>query len=230
MSVKLANADRDLIYNFLSRAYRKEVDRRYLEATLPILPRIKELANESDNELLKKGEEILSNFLEGIDWDAKAMDELLLDLARDFCYFFLIGVESVPHSESVYLSPDHLEKQEPRDEVLELYRQVGFQISEDFKEPEDHIALELEFMARLSHLIMVALDADNYEDANVLIDTRKRFMEEHLVKWVPAFCKFLGEAAQKKGSPFYEGIAYLTSGLINEDYESTKEHDAIAAS
>ena len=220
-----ANLFREILYDLLSRSYSEEVNEEHLAALITNIPHIESLALDSNNELFKKGKELLSRFLDDIDWGIEEMKDLLLELARDFCYFFLTGVNSVPTSESVYLSPEKLVKQEPRNQVLKMYRQIGFNISGDCKEPEDHIALELKFMARISHLMGEALDTGDRRGALTLLDFQKRFIEEHLNIWIPLFCNFLTKAAKKKESIFYAAIAYLTEGFIISDYKSLTEYN-----
>ena len=36
--------------------------------------------------------------------------------------------------------------QKERDEVLILYKSAGLELSKNFREPEDHVAIELQFM------------------------------------------------------------------------------------
>jgi len=90
----------------------------------------------------------LDDFIKSIkDKDLKEVEQ---DLAVEYAGLFLnMRLVSVAPFESVYTSPEHLLMQEARDEVLSEYRREGLDKVKDFKEPEDHIALELGFMAYL---------------------------------------------------------------------------------
>ena len=212
------NAGREVFYNFLSRSYQAEVDDEYLEMLVSLMPYIENITSQAEVETLKTGGKLLTEFvnrLNGLNTEAK--EELLLDLARDFAYLFLTGVKSVPTCGSVYLSPEHLVKQEPYARVLRMYRAIGFQVPRDFKEPEDHIAMQLKFMAVLSQLIGGAIDAKDAENARRLLGFQQRFLKEHLNKWVPLFCHLLIRAAE--GRDFYQAIGYLTEGFLSMDYE-----------
>lgn len=216
------NFGREVFYNFLSRCYKNEVDEELLGTVVSLIPYIKNIASQSDIESLGTGARLLSGFINRLTGlDVKGKEDLLLDLARDFSYLFLIGVKSVPSSESVYLSPEHIVKQEPRDMVLKVYRESGFTVSNDFKEPEDHIGLELELMARLSHLICESIDREGSEGISKYLNCQKRFMEEHLNKWIPLFVDFLRKSAEDRD--FYKATAYLTEGFIEMDYGFIKE-------
>lgn len=63
--------------------------------------------------------------------------------------------------ESVHTSPKRLMMQEARDEVLAVYRSEGLDKLPSWKESEDHIALELEFMAVLGDRIVAAAEASD---------------------------------------------------------------------
>lgn len=216
------NAGREVFYNFLARSYKTEVNGEYLEMLISLMPYIEDIAFQSDIEKLKKGGKLLREFankLTGLNSEDKK--ELLLDLARDFTYLFITGLRSVPTSESVYLSPEHLVKQEQRDSVLKLYKETGLSVSKDFREPEDHIALEFEFMARLSHLICKSIDTEDNKNIRKYINCQKEFMEKSLNKWIPQFCSFLIKAVEER--TFYRALGYITEGFLTMDYRFMKE-------
>lgn len=216
------NSGKEVFYNFLSRSYKKEVDEDFLAMLVSLMPYIESIASQSDIDSMDKGVILIrgvANRLTGL--DAKGKEDILLDLARDFCSLFLIGVKSVPNSESVYLSSEHIVKQEPRDMALKIYRETGFDVSKEFNEPEDHIALELEFMARLSQLVCESIDREDDDSLSKFLNCQKQFMEEHLNKWIPQFVSFLLKSTDDRD--FYKAIAYLTKGFIEMDYRFIKE-------
>lgn len=71
----------------------------------------------------------------------------------------LLGMSADPVSpyESVHTSDTHLMMQEARDEVVAAYRAQGFAASDALRTPEDHISLELSFMAALCEQLADAL-------------------------------------------------------------------------
>ena len=216
------NSGREVFYNFLSRCYKKEVDEDFLVMLVSLMPYIENIAFQSDIDNMSKGVALLRKVSDSLtELDAEGKKSFLLDLARDFAYLFLIGVKSVPYSESVYLSPEHLVKQEPRDRVLKIYRETGFIVSKEFNEPEDHIAVEFEFMARLSSLVCESIDRGDNEGISNYLDCQKTFMEEHLNKWIHQFTGFLVRAAEERN--FYKAVAYLTEGFMEADYGFIKE-------
>ena len=101
-----------------------------------------------------------------------------------------------------------------RDEILALYRSAGLDKQASWKEGEDHIALELEYMQVLITRTVDALRADEGEEAYRLVKCQLNFMEDHLGAWAPLL------TAQMRGfckTKFYEGLSYMTDGFLEVD-------------
>jgi anaerobic sulfite reductase subunit A len=141
-------------------------------------------------------------------------------LAVDYANLFLaVGKHPAHPYESVYLSAEHLLMQEQRDQVLKIYREHGVDKVEDFPEPEDHVAIELQFMGLLSARITEALKQDDIERARELLETQTDFLDEHLMKWVPDFCEDILKGAKYE---FYRGIAKVTRGYLTMESENIR--------
>ncbi len=104
--------------------------------------------------------------------------------------------------------------QDARDEVLALYRAAGLDKQDSWKEGEDHIALELEFMQILSERTVEALTQGDMDAAVSLIKRQNGFLEDHLSAWVPFLA---GEMVRFAKTDFYRGLAYLVQGFVEED-------------
>lgn len=87
-------------------------------------------------------------------------------------------------------------------EVREAYRSMGLAAARS-NEPDDHIGLELLFMA-----LLIQREAEGNVAAR---QARQQFLAEHLSQWAPAFCADVAAHAQ---TPFYRGVALLTRGLL----------------
>jgi len=57
-------------------------------------------------------------------------------------------------------------------------------------------------------------------EARRLLEVERKFLEEHLVEWVPKFCSTIRELG---GEKFYRGVAELTEAFLREDEESVRE-------
>lgn len=92
------------------------------------------------------------------------------------------------------------------------YAEAGLQLSTDFTDLPDHIAVEMEFMCFLCAKEAEAWQAGDGEAAVRYQTTQRTFLGEHLAKWVPAFCQAVIQAAQAE---FYRGLARLTQAHID---------------
>jgi TorA maturation chaperone TorD len=110
--------------------------------------------------------------------------------------------------------------QKAYDDVLQEYRRAGVERSGDFKEPEDHIALEMEFMAHLCRKTLESLETGNKTASLEYLEKQNDFLHKHLLAWVPRFCEDLGRAA---ASGFYKGIAKLTAEMVSAEKETVPE-------
>lgn len=85
-------------------------------------------------------------------------------------------------------------------------------------ECDDHIALELEFMAVLGE---ETLSKAGLPDSCLeLAEAQIRFLESHLLNWVP---RFASELAAATSSPLYKGLAGLLAEFLIMDLEHLRE-------
>jgi len=137
-----------------------------------------------------------------------AFDDLLVDYTRLF-----IGPDKVltPPWESVYFSEERMVFQIETLQVREWYRRFGLQAEKLHNEPDDHIGLELEFVAHLAKLGLLALEQNDPAAFEQSLDAQRNFLSEHLLRWGPGWCEQVEEKAQ---NDFYRGIAMLTRGAL----------------
>ena len=136
------------------------------------------------------------------------------DIASD--YFLLFegpGRPLAPPWESVYLSEDALIFQAETLDVREWYKTFGVESIKLYMEPDDHIALELEFISFLTGMAIQAIESGDREKADYYIEARTVFFTKHLLLWVFNWCSLVKENA--KGL-FYKGIAHLVEGTLHE--------------
>ena len=199
--------NRSRTYRFLSRLLRKEVDAELLQTLKSI-----DYPAETGTPEIDTGHYEIAKFLSN-DWP-----DVLTELAKDYVRCFIgYGMES--HSaaypyESVYLSEKHLMMQSARDEVLAVYRSQGVDKQPDWKEGEDHVALEFEFMAILADRAAEALRAGDEALHDELAATAAGFMEAHILKWVPTM---LAEVDHRAKTGFYLGVAHTAQGFLKVD-------------
>jgi TorA maturation chaperone TorD len=213
------NENRVSTYSFLARMYEKELTKDIIKEMRQkggFVDRIRPLVEEGD--AMGEGAKILIEYLESL--RGRDLEQVELELASEYAGLFLGVWGSPPQpSESVYRSPDRLVMQEPRDEVLREYRGHLVDKIEEFKEPEDHIALELYFMAHLGGKATKAMEKGDLEEARELAEDQKRFLEEHLLKWMRPFTDDIQKGGRR---PFYKGIGLITQGFVTQDKDAVE--------
>lgn len=145
----------------------------------------------------------------GLDNPANYQEKLQSDFNRLFAG---PGHLAAPPWESVYRSRERLLFGEPTLAVREFYRSFGLETKKGRSEPDDHLSLELEFMAWLCK--QAARPAISPEQIKLYLSGQARFLSEHLLEWVPALCDDIGKAAE---SEFFRGLALLTAQWLKAD-------------
>ena len=94
-------------------------------------------------------------------------------------------------------------------DIQGFYKAFGLDISDIEKERCDHVSVELEFMHFLLYKQAYALENHGDEKAQICVDAQKKFLKEHVGKWVPLFAVLFGRKAE-------EGFYYALSALTKE--------------
>jgi len=100
--------------------------------------------------------------------------------------------------------------------VESAYRDAGFDAPAPEAGPPDHLGAELRFLSLACHQEMEAWRAGDRAAAAAWVERERRFLDEHLLAWVPQHCKRLAQAAQ---TPFYRAAASLIGRACLVDRE-----------
>ncbi|MBI5650040.1 MAG: molecular chaperone TorD family protein [Chloroflexi bacterium] len=147
-------------------------------------------------------------------WSRGISDQAIDDARADYTRLFIgPGQVVTPPWESVFFSQERLTFQQETLQVREWYRRFGLQAERLYQEPDDHIGLELEFVAHLANLGLRALAQTDQAEFDALIDAQKKFLTEHLTRWAFDWC---AQVEQHAHTDFYRGIAMLTRGALAE--------------
>jgi len=157
------------------------------------------------------------------DYEASAkergVESIHRELAMEYTRLFINAYPLVPCPpyESFYVDGGFLAQRSAM-EVLDLYAKAGYHLSPRFKDLPDHVAVELEFMSILCRSQLRMLEEKGREDVhfNELAQLRSLFVKEHLVKWIPSFCRCV-EKHSKVG--FYRGAAWILRALVDMEAE-----------
>jgi len=214
--IRKATLTRGTLYRVLSRGFSLEIDEAYLEWMMLLQPTVAQLAAHSESKEFKKGSELLGKFVAEVRSDyEKDKAKFLQGLAAEYASLFLnVGPIPVYLAESVYLGKEHLLYEEPYFDAVRIYQIYGFKKRSSFKEPEDHIAIELEFMAHLCDLTCLSLDQGKADYAAGYLKNQVEFLDMHLSKWVPQLCDKLKTATK---NTFYLALANLLAGFLSMD-------------
>lgn len=193
-------------YGMLSRLFLKEVDEKTLEELCGM-----RFPTAMGNKDVDEGYRMLFEYLK-LSWD-DTVRELAIDYVRTFIGHGVNGYSAAYPFESVYTSERRLLMQEARAEVLQTLRENGLKRG-SWTEGEDHVALELEFMQRMSMRAGEALEAGDEDAAIAHLRTQQTFMRDHLLNWLPMLVADMEKFSQTK---FYQGLAKLTMGYLEED-------------
>jgi putative dimethyl sulfoxide reductase chaperone len=194
-------------YDLLSRMFLVEIDQ-------PLLDNLRQadFVVTVDNADLNEGYALWCEFQKRV--DEGTLVNLAVDYVRAFIGTGRDGDGAAYPYESIYTSPEHLIMQDSRDEVLALYRSEGMGKDDSFTEPEDHVALELSFMAHLNRRALELFESGSEREGIDYLNKQKAFLDGHLLNWVPAFCDNIAKFAQE---PLYLGLAKVTRGFLAVD-------------
>jgi TorA maturation chaperone TorD len=139
----------------------------------------------------------------------------LEELLVDYTQLFLGPVQAParPYG-SVWLPSGAEPMQASTMAVSRLYEEGGFDVDDEFRDLPDHVAVELEFLYQLlfrGAQSQQKADADGVETARAL---RKRFLDEHLGRWVEPFTTAMRANAR---TDFYRCLADLTREFVREE-------------
>jgi TorA maturation chaperone TorD len=136
-------------------------------------------------------------------------DNLRVDMTH---LFSGLGKVKAPPWESVHFGQHRLVFQERTRQVRVWYRRYGLEVENPYVEPDDHIGLELAFLAHLAKLSIQCLDGpEGTARFEQLLEAQKAFLQEHLLGWVFIW---VGQLQKHSKTSFYQGLALLTRGAV----------------
>jgi TorA maturation chaperone TorD len=196
---------RSRIYGILAAIYAGPVDEKFL-GLLRGLKIPKDSSLPVQNEQLSGGLSQVSRWLEN---NSALPDSVLSSqLSPQFAMLFR-GLSRrnspLPPYESVYLEGRLFG--DSTGKITEIFQQYSLEPHNN--EPPDHISMELDFMRLLCR--------NEAEAGNGMRDVRReeeRFLEEHLLRWIPAFCE---QIRKFDTTSFYKGLVDITEGWIIYD-------------
>ncbi len=201
---------RSNVYSLLTVIYREE-------ATTSLLKQIKDpkfLSVLSD-----QGVQFEDDFLQESD------DMLIEDLAVEYTRLFLGPGKHISPHESVHHERDDGDwgKLWGKDTVLvkKFIESTGLEYKSEYHGLPDHISVELEFMHEVTKREAQAWEEKDNNGALYCLKIEKKFIDEHLARWIPLFCDKVIEDAELS---FYREMAKLTKSFIELEKEETDNY------
>ena len=139
---------------------------------------------------------------------AQDLQTLLVDYTR----LFLGPVQALanPYGSS-WLTTSAQTEENPSLAVLELYSAGGFDLSDDFMDLPDHVAVELEFLYLLEFRRNEAGKAGLADELPDIKNLERQFLFNHLGAWIGAFAAAVKANAE---TTFYRELADITERFI----------------
>jgi TorA maturation chaperone TorD len=199
--------NRSDIYGLLAALYRQEVTSDFLQQIKDpqFLGVLADLGFDVKREFLLKPEK-----------------ELLEVLAVEYTRLFLGPGKHISPHESVHHQRDDGQWGnlwgKSTAEVKKFIESTGLGYVNEYKGLPDHISVELEFMQHLTLHEKKAWEEDS-DKAVAYQEVEKKFVEAHLIQWIPSFCEKVIEHAELS---FYRAMAALTRSFIKFEMEELK--------
>lgn len=131
-------------------------------------------------------------------------DTLIEELAAEYTMLF-VAPGSFPPIESVRLQGGY--RQSAANEARDAYAAEGFSVQPGrFISFDDHLAVEMQFVAALLERQAEALSSGDEQEARRLEKATKRFWMKHLGRWCRGYAQLVEEAAEHS---FYREMARL---------------------
>lgn len=187
------------IYGLLSRIYSKEPSQEFLRSFRA--PAFLRLLKELDIEL-------------GEDFKNRPLEKLVDELAIEYTQLFIGPGRHIYPYESAYRDGKEGVSSNTAIQIKNIIESSGLQYRSDFRDNFDHISIELEFMEKITGEEAKAWKKKNRKRAIEFQKFKKRFVDEHLSKWVP---EFSDRVIKETTLSFYREMAKLTKEYILAD-------------
>lgn len=97
-------------------------------------------------------------------------------------------------------------------DLSDFYASVGVAFKKVNGEPDDHLAIELEFMTILHDRMLNSVHSE--DSVMELMEVQEKFLNEHLLTWIPTLCRELNALTT---SPVYSAVSRLLAEFLEYD-------------
>jgi len=148
--------------------------------------------------------------------------EQILDTIKSEYVYLMLGPEKLPAPpwESVYVNKAPLLFQESTLKVRQAYLEYDLLPAAYPHEADDHLALEINFMAHLGQLSQESFEKNDVRQLQKILSDQKAFLEKHLLVWIGDFAE---QIQNSKKRDFYPQMACLTKHILHADLAALDE-------
>jgi nitrate reductase assembly molybdenum cofactor insertion protein NarJ len=107
-------------------------------------------------------------------------------------------------------------------DIAGFYRAFGLQTGAAVRERPDHLATELEFMYLLMLKEAYAATNSMPEQAEICIDAQRKFLQDHLARWIGPFCRSLERSIDERLGKDSLQSPYVTLARLAEAFISAE--------
>lgn len=184
------------IYMFLQKFYDGQLNRIGKASWKELIDVLTQEMTIFSNDEIGKGLQLLSQFT----------DEDIEELEFEFNRLF-VGPNQLVVSpyESTYRNTERVIMQSETIAVRRFYEKAGLVLAKKNINPDDHIALELEFVC---YLLENSLEDETH------YEFYQEFLKAHLFHWIEAHCALILENSENK---IVKGVSTILQGLIKEE-------------
>lgn len=184
------------IYMFLQKFYDGQLNRIGKASWKELIDVLTQEMTIFSNDEIGKGLQLLSQFT----------DEDIEELEFEFNRLF-VGPNQLVVSpyESTYRNTERVIMQSETIAVRRFYEKAGLVLAKKNINPDDHIALELEFVC---YLLENSLEDETH------YEFYQEFLKAHLFHWIEVHCALILENSENK---IVKGVSTILQGLIKEE-------------
>jgi len=165
-------------------------------------------------------EQILQRLDPSVEWDLSLTPiEMTLDTLQTQ-HREVFGLTGSLSYETEFGLPHEFRQSQELADIAGFYHAFGFRTGAAVRERPDHLATELEFMYLLALKEAYAAENALVDEAEICIDAQRKFLEDHLARWIGPFCRSLERSTDERlgedglRSPYVK-LAHLAEAFIS---------------
>jgi TorA maturation chaperone TorD len=186
-----------LALNLLRQVFLAEPTRKLLEG-------IGEIDFRPERETEQTG---LRKMYDAVKKNESRLEEWTEQLSLEFARLFIGPAQppAVPFA-SFYLSETPSLMSEETIAVRKQYLEAGVALKDLYQIPDDHIAIELDFLYYLTFRLLESSEHEKSAERQNYFHLRKAFLKDHFVLWVPPFAHRILESTREE---YFIGAAWF---------------------